>query len=67
MPMFVIEDRDADGYLGVTVFMARDENQAVRKFQKKHPNRAIDEIEQCEWLEMALVDEQGKTAYQRRA
>ena len=66
MPMFVIDDRDADGYLGMTVFMARDEQQAVRKFQKKYPNRAIDEIEHCEWLELAMVDEGGATSFRRR-
>lgn len=67
MPIFVIDDRDDKGNPGMTVFMARNQEQAIKKFFERHPSWGIEEIEQCEWLELAMIDEKGKTSFRRRA
>lgn len=67
MPMFVIDDRDEQGQLGLSVFIARNEQQAIREFTKRNPTWTIEEIEECEWLELAeMVDDRGATSYRRR-
>lgn len=69
MKMWVIDDVDAQGQVGMTVMLAKSEREARRMFAAKHNGALrIAEIEACDWVSLAMWDnERGATGYLRRA
>jgi hypothetical protein len=66
MKMWLIEDSDEAG-IGLSVFMARTEEEARKKFAKQCPTFHLDSIEEAEWVSLSEIqDESGATGYRRR-
>lgn len=67
--LWSIDDVDPQGNLGLTVLMARSEQEARAKFDKLHKGYLkITSIETCFGMSLAMWDaKNGTTGYLRRA